>query len=135
MPPAAPYGPGYALVQGPDGFVYGTTALGGANDKGTVFKIDATGNLIIIHEFTGLDGASPDSALSFGPDGSLFGTCATGTGIFGAIYKIDPTGVFSVLHQFNGADGNDHVGALAIDGAGNLNGTTYQGSAFSFGLV
>ena len=134
-PPSAPYGPGYALVQGPDGFVYGTTALGGANDKGTVFKIDATGNLIIIHEFTGLDGASPDSALIFGPDGSLYGTCSTGTGIFGAIYKIDPTGVFSVLHQFNGADGNDPVGALAIDGSGNLYGTTYQGGANSFGTV
>jgi len=56
-----------ALVQGSDGNFYGTTALGGDNHKGTVFKIDSTGNLTTLHSFSGFpsDGAIPEVIKRF----------------------------------------------------------------------
>src|SRR2546423_15539672 len=57
--------PEATLVQGSDGNFYGTTPLGGAHAKGTVFKIDSTGSLITLHSFSGLpaDGAVPIARL------------------------------------------------------------------------
>jgi uncharacterized repeat protein (TIGR03803 family) len=40
LPPGNPTG---ALIQGTDGAFYGTTVQGGTSNKGTVFKMDASG--------------------------------------------------------------------------------------------
>ena len=48
--------PEATLVQDSDGNFYGTTPLGGAQAKGTVFKIDAAGNLTTLHSFSGFPG-------------------------------------------------------------------------------
>ncbi|WP_020562101.1 choice-of-anchor tandem repeat GloVer-containing protein [Methylosarcina fibrata] len=37
------------LVQGSDGYFYGTTVYGGSQGAGTVFKISATGNFTMLH--------------------------------------------------------------------------------------
>src|SRR5947207_2094068 len=54
------------------GNLYGTTAFGGASDKGTVFKLDTTGAETVLYSFTGApDGQSPyaqlirDAAVNF----------------------------------------------------------------------
>ena len=48
------------LVQGSDGYFYGTTIGGGTNNLGTVFKISISGALTSLYSFTGTnDGASP----------------------------------------------------------------------------
>ena len=45
-----------ALIQGSDGKFYGTTGNGGTNNVGTVFKMDAAGNVTILHSFVTTDG-------------------------------------------------------------------------------
>ena len=67
-----------ALVQASDGNLYGTTLRGGANDKGTVFRIALDGTLTQIHEFTGDDGENPEGTLIVGSDGNLYGTTLQG---------------------------------------------------------
>src|SRR5271169_2459763 len=47
------------LIQATDGNLYGTTAEGGANDAGTVFKITTGGTLATLHSFDGTDGREP----------------------------------------------------------------------------
>jgi len=68
------------LAQGSDGNFYGTTALGGAHFRGTVFNIDAAGNLTTLHSFSGspTEGALPFAGLVQGSDGNFYGTTALG---------------------------------------------------------
>src|SRR6266849_451594 len=51
------------LIQGADGNLYGTTFQGGFFRKGTVFRMTTAGALTFLHEFTGLDGATPRAGL------------------------------------------------------------------------
>ena len=70
------------LVQGSDGYFYGTTAGGGTNGDGTVFKISANGALTTLYAFGtvtnadgyALDGADPVVGLVQGSDGNFYGT-------------------------------------------------------------
>jgi len=55
------------LVQATDGNFYGTTANGGANNFGTVFKIASSGNLTTLHSFDETDGAYPTRGWSRAP--------------------------------------------------------------------
>ena len=67
--------PEAGLVQGSDGNFYGTTAYGGTNGAGTVFKISTNGALTSLYSFTGgNDGADPLAGLVQGSDGSFYGT-------------------------------------------------------------
>ena len=129
-----------ALVQGSDGNFYGTTALGGDNDKGTVFKIDSTGNLTTLHSFSGFpsDGAIPIAGLVQGSDGNFYGTTALG-GMFyqGTLFRITPAGAVTILHSFSGllGDGSVPMSGLAQGVGGSLFGTTALGGTHSKGTV
>ena len=79
--------PQAGLVQGSDGYFYGTTAYGGSNfvpfpgahGAGTVFKISTNGVLTSLYLFTGRnDGASPEAGLVQGSDGDFYGTTFEG---------------------------------------------------------
>ena len=129
-----------ALVQGSDGNFYGTTALGGDNHKGTVFKIDATGNLTTLHSFSGFpnDGANPIAGLIQGSDGNFYGTTALG-GMFyqGTLFRITPAGAVTIVRSFSGllGDGSVPMGGLVQTSDGSLFGTTALGGAHSMGTV
>ena len=70
--------PNTGLAQDAAGNLYGTTAVGGNSGKGVVFKLDTTGELTVLHAFTGgSDGGNPDSVVLDGA-GNLYGTAATG---------------------------------------------------------
>ena len=88
--------PDAALVRGSDGNFYGTTALGGANSKGTAFKIDAAGTLTTLHSFSGFptDGAVPTAGLVQDNLGIFHGTTASG-GLFyqGTVFGMTSSGV------------------------------------------
>jgi uncharacterized repeat protein (TIGR03803 family) len=81
--------PAAGLVQGSDGYFYGTTANGGAYGyadagagDGTVFKMSTNGALTTLYAFgsvtnangDGLDGANPYAGLVQGSDGNFYGT-------------------------------------------------------------
>lgn len=132
--------PEATLVQGSDGNFYGTTVLGGAHNKGTVFKIDATGSLTTLHSFSGFpsDGAVPVGGLIQGTDGNFYGTTASGGAFFeGMVFRITSTGAVTVLHSFNSFfhEGAVPVGALIQGSDGNFYGTTVLGGDHFLGTV
>ena len=102
---------GALLIYG--GLLYGTTQDGGFSNgggdlgSGTIFKLDAkTGTFTTLHEFDqpgADDGALPESALTVGPDGRLYGSASErGPHGSGTLWAIDPvTAGFSVLHGFD----------------------------------
>ena len=125
-----------ALVQGSDGYLYGTTIGGGSYGYGTVFKVDTTGNLTVLHSFSGgEDGAGPHAELIQGTDGDFYGTTSGGGASGqGTIFRMDSAGDVTVLHSFSNADAG-YVTTGVIEGAdGNLYGTGQGGSKGS-GIV
>jgi uncharacterized repeat protein (TIGR03803 family) len=72
--------PEASLVQGSDGRLYGTAALGGSSVNGSVFAVNADGsNFATLYSFSGAaDGASPQASLIQGSDGRFYGTASGG---------------------------------------------------------
>ena len=139
------------MIQGSDGNFYGTTAYGGTNGVGTVFKITSDGTLTTIWHFGSLsnnvDGKWPLAGLVQGSDGNFYGTTAQGgTNITcysgcGTVFKITPDGTLTPLWQFgslsNKADGSNPNG-LVQGSDGNFYGTTVGGGTnipYSYGTV
>ena len=120
--------PSSGLVQGSDSKFYGTTAWGGANGLGTVFRISPSGSLTNLWEFTGgNDGASPQSGLVQGSDSNFYGTASYGGASGnGTVFRINPGGSLSNLWSFTGGnDGANPMAGLLQGGDGNFYGTTY----------
>ena len=86
-----------SLVQGRDGYFYGTTQGDGNNSFGTIFKIDSSGNnFTTLHTFgINYDGSGPVGNLIQGTDGSFYGMTpnggyvAGGPSNSGTIFKIE----------------------------------------------
>jgi uncharacterized repeat protein (TIGR03803 family) len=146
------YEPLAGLIQGADGNVYGTTALGGANTEclnstgcGTVFTITPTGTLTTLRSFNFADGYLPEAGLIQATDGSFYGTTYSGgSGCgddyqCGTVFKITPGGVLTRLYNFcslsNCADGSEPRGALLQGMNGNFFGTTEVGGAYGAGTI
>jgi uncharacterized repeat protein (TIGR03803 family) len=122
--------PGAGLVQGSDGFFYGTTEYGGTNGDGTVFKISSGGALTSLYSFTGgIDGSIPQAGLVQASDGFFYGTTESGgTNDFGAVFKISSGGTLTRLYSFMGGnDGAEPEAGLVQGSDGFLYGTTELG--------
>jgi uncharacterized repeat protein (TIGR03803 family) len=132
------------VVRDSAGNFYGTTYAGGANNRGTVFKIDQTGEHTVLYSFAGPDGATPYAGLILSPAGVLYGTtheggtanatwCTKGCGV---VFQVDLAGNEKTLYRFTGGtDGGSPVGGLIRDSAGNLYGTAEVGGASYCGTV
>ncbi len=88
-----------SLREADDGTFYGTTWFGGVLDKGTLFRMDATGVVTLLHSFY----ESNDGGLPFGlvraSDGRFYGmTSQGGTFGFGTVFRFVPGGVVTTLH-------------------------------------
>ena len=97
---ALPYS---GLIAASDGNFYGTTEYGGSNGKGVVYKITPGGVETTLHTFSGdagngnSDGSNPNSTLTIGNDGDLYGTTNKGgSSDHGALFKIYTGAVLSV---------------------------------------
>jgi uncharacterized repeat protein (TIGR03803 family) len=124
------------LLQGTDGYFYGTTSYGGTNGYGTVFKISTNGALTSLYSFTGgNDGAEPEAALVQGSDGYIYGTTLLGGARgsyegYGTVFKVSTNGALTSLYSFTGSvDGAEPQAALMQGTDGYLYGTT-PGSVF-----
>ncbi len=119
--------PSAALVQGSDGYFYGTAGGGTNGGNGTVFKISTNGALTTLYSFTGgKDGGNPQAALVQGSDGNFYGTTQQGgTNNVGTVFRISTNGAFTSLYSFTGGrDGANPVAALVQGSDGNFYGTT-----------
>jgi len=135
---AEPYA---SLVQGADGNFYGTTALGGANGGGTVFRITPAGALTTLYNFCSqpqcTDGTAPHVGLVQATDGNFYGTTHSGGGTncsgggCGTIFKISPQGTLTTLYAFclqSGClDGGIPDASLVQATDGNFYGVTFLG--------
>jgi uncharacterized repeat protein (TIGR03803 family) len=140
-----PYG---SLTFDSNGNLFGTTALGGSANQGTLFEMQPAGvnsTLTVVHNFAGgKDGAQPYTGVTFDPSGNLYGTTSSDglTDVLGGtVFQIAPGGTPTVLHVFtdiidkcckrNGKlfkqDGGVPIGNLTLDTAGNIYATTQQG--------
>lgn len=124
------------------GTLYGTTALGGLygdsyGGDGTLFSVNATHGLVILHDFgKGDDGIAPVASL-IDVKGTLYGTTLTGPVNFrgnGTVFSISADGTERVLHSFGSDDGSRPEAGL-IDVKGTLYGTTAFGGAYGYGTV
>jgi uncharacterized repeat protein (TIGR03803 family) len=132
-------GPLGTLVQGSDGYLYGTTASGGTNSSGTAFKVSTNGALTSLHSFSGGDdGANPLAGLAGGSDGNFYGTTQSGgtNGGEGTVFKISAKGSFTSLYSFSGGnDGSNPQASLVQGKDGSFYGTTFNGGQDGVGTV
>lgn len=127
------------------GNVYGTTKTGGTYGYGTVFRLNASGNELILHHFTGgSDGAYPQyGTLIRDASGNLYGTTTEGGSLSGpcaptgcgVVFELTDSQRENVLYTFSGgSDGAKPDGGLTLDSEGNLYGTTAYGGV-GYGVV
>jgi uncharacterized repeat protein (TIGR03803 family) len=135
-----------SLVQAANGNLYGTTALGGESNTGTIFKITPTGTWTGLASFCTeganrcSNGEAPYGAMVQGPDGNLYGTTMSGGAYgFGEVYQVTPEGALSVVYSFcaevNCTDGELPLAGLVLATDGNLYGTTEYGGVYGFGTL
>jgi len=136
------------LVEGPDGDFYGTTSAGGGdNNAGTIFKFTPSGGLTTLYEFClqGNQYNCPDgifpTGLTLATDGNFYGAtegggaynnCGPSHDDCGTVFRITSAGSLTTLYSFCGAsgcpDGADPVG-LMQDTNGTFYGITLAGGA------
>lgn len=135
---------------GNGGALFGTTLQGSVYSTGTVFELKppaATGGAwteIVLHSFSGGDGAYPYSAPVISTSGALLGTTdGGGATSAGAVFELTPPAgsgkgwTESVLHSFSNTHGDGigpYAGLLAGPG-GIFYGTTAGGGANASGTV
>jgi uncharacterized repeat protein (TIGR03803 family) len=124
------------LTLGIDGNLYGTTAFGGTNNLGTVFKITTSGILTLLHNFADAgDGLGPVAAPTQGTDGNFYGTVGQTFGPW-SMYKITPAGNLTTVFTATSSIANGNTpGTLVLGTDGNFYGATQFGGAQDRGTI
>ncbi len=134
--------PGFGnLVQGKDGYLYGTTEVS-VGTEGTVFKISTAGKLQSLYVFCTegepcLDGARPLGGLSLASNGMFYGTTSLGGSPGdGTVFQITSAGKFKWLYDFGTTTNGSKPWASPIQAAnGLLYGSTSQGGSATDGTL
>jgi len=127
------------LVQGTDGYLYGTTANGGFSESGTVFRLTTNGSLTTLYFFGSTNGVYPYAGVIQASDGNLYGTTRnTSEGGFGygTAFQLTTNGVLTTLANFDlfNTGGTICSGLVQADD-GNLYGTTLLGGNTGIGTA
>jgi len=137
-----------ALIELPDGNLYGTSEYGGAHNRGTIFKFSPTTNkLTLLYSFTNqlTDGDNPYGHIIF--DGTyIYGTTFANDSdatTYGTLWKYKPdlgdgSSGPTVILLFDNATNSDFGvfpwnGVTDVDGV--LYGTSFSGSGFNCGAM
>lgn len=129
--------PGVVTIDPATGDVYGTTAEGGENEYGKIYKLAANGSFTVLHDFDATqDDTHPSASLFRDDQGNLYGTTTGGVGYsWGTVFEYGADGSYRVLHVFTGPDGTDPLNGVIRDKAGNLYGFTEEGGANNGGTI
>lgn len=137
------------LLRDNDGNVYGVAAVSSTPTTiaGNIFKVSSSGVVSILHQFDGTDGSAPTGGLTWGTDGSIYGTTnAGGSGSYkgGTIFRITKEGVFTTLYNFDGGAAGSFPSAALVLGRSSvplsdpldiLYGTTSAGGTNDLGAI
>jgi uncharacterized repeat protein (TIGR03803 family) len=86
-------GPRAGVIMDTKGNLYGNTYGGGASGLGTVYELNETGKLTLLHSFAGYpsDGSNPIGGLIRDTKGDLYGTTLRGGGVgYGTVWSLTP---------------------------------------------
>ncbi|MFL6689117.1 MAG: choice-of-anchor tandem repeat GloVer-containing protein [Alphaproteobacteria bacterium] len=130
--------------------LYGTTAVGGALNGGTVFQLalqDGEWHAKLLHDFCPPpscgSGSTPLGGLVLDTGGSIFGVANLGgANDEGAVFELSPMGsrysyttIYSFCSQQTCTDGIRPGAGLALDASGNLFGTTTRSGRHDAGTL
>jgi len=129
-----------ALIQAPNGLLYGTTAYGGANNAGVFFSYNPiTDKDTVLINFIDSIGTYPYGGPVLANNGNIYGmTYSGGFENYGMLFRFNPASMKDTFFVFNTADGFFHSGSLLEDTNGFLygmqtyGGSNNEGSLFSF---
>ncbi len=81
-----------AVIMDAKGNLYGDTEKGGANDQGTVYKLNKKGTITLLHSFlSSSDGGNPVGGLIRDAKHTLYGTAEDGGSYgYGTVWKLTP---------------------------------------------
>ncbi len=135
--------PAGALVEGVDGFLYGTARYGSTNNYGTIFRSDlTTGTTTTLAAITGgLAGFYPQSDLIQATDGNFYGTTAYGgTYGYGTFFQVKLNGTanatYTVIYSFTGAaDGGRPLRGVVQGFDGSFYGVCNTGGQYGAGSI
>lgn len=129
--------PNAPLIQGADGFLYGSAIRGGASNIGVVYRMALDGTSTVIYSFTAASNANTPWNLMQATDGNLYGTALGGGGSAdGVVFKLTTGGTYTALHAFQPAtDGSKPTAPLLQASDGNLYGLAKTGGASNGGSV
>jgi len=132
------------VVEGRDGYLYGTTSEGGVGfgQRGTIYRMGTDGTGYgVLRTFGGSDGdgAQLYTGLVRGGDGVLYGiTYGGGDRGTGTLFSFAEDGfAYRVVHSFSlsGSDGESPWAGLVEARDGALYGVCYQGGRFGAGSI
>jgi uncharacterized repeat protein (TIGR03803 family) len=109
---------------------------GGADNYGTVFKLDRTGRETVTHTFALTpDGGYPVGGLARDAQGDLLGTTDWGgTYNGGTVFELNTNGVETILYSFCArtgcTDGENPYAGVVLDAKGDVYGTTLFGGGY-----
>ncbi|HSI59238.1 MAG TPA: choice-of-anchor tandem repeat GloVer-containing protein [Ideonella sp.] len=124
--------------------LYGTTALGGSQQKGTLFKMSTLGSFTLLHSMAGTagnEGSEPRAPLIRGSDGKFYGTTRYGGAHQkGTVFRMESSGAVTTLRSFGsplgaGNDGEMPMAPLLQRADGLLYGSTALGGANDGGVL
>ncbi len=129
------------LVQANDGNFYGLTYEGGSFGFGSLYQLKPNGSFKVLKYFDdGADGGHPNSGLTLGTDGLLYGTTYSGGNLVacpggcGVIFKVTTVGVFTVLYTPDNTKGTGPLSNLTLDTNGTFYGNMFSGGNFGGGV-
>lgn len=130
-----------SVIQAANGLLYGVTVTGGSAGEGVLYSYDtATGAQIVLVNFNGNNGSTPEESLMQAGDGNLYGLTnqgGTGTTKTGVLYRYNiATDSLTVLFNFDAAaTGQSPYGDLIQASDSLLYGMTYLGGIYGLGVL
>lgn len=129
--------PSSELCLADNGYIYGTTSLGGTNNIGLIFKLDTSSNIVTkIFDFNSINGSFPASLIKLN-NGKLYGvTQSGGINDMGTIFEFDPaTNTYTKKHDFDGTNGKTPQSSLIQAKNGSIYGVTTFGGLYDNGVI
>jgi len=133
--------PPATVTRGPDGTLYGTTSMGGANGVGVVYQVSHASSAwkqTVLYTFQGKsDGQNPVGGVVIDRNGNLYGTTFDGgDNGGGTVYELSPSDTgwkFTTIYSFTGGYGGPYNKLTLVNGS--LYGATEAEGKHGFGSV